>query len=336
MLRKGVVLLLIAVAVVCWHFGFGDAGDSELPGDEVQMIVLRHKSGVGGESGETSDGIFEEIVEEIALEEALVGFVAAEMPASYAEAALMAQAVAARSFVMSRFLADGEVCDDSGHCLAYCDEAGRKERWGRDFAANEAKIRAAVAATAGEVLVVEGMIVAAYFHAVCGGMTESAAALWGGAEIYPAAECLWDGGGVAAQFYGRDEVAGRLEIAAEELPLLCVTARTASGRVREVSCGSRHWSGAEVRRLLGLASANFCWLSTGEGYYFSVLGSGHGVGMCQKGAGGMAAAGYDYREILARYYGGCKVVEIVEIMRLSELGDSVESVELADGERVGV
>lgn len=316
--KKGIVLLplLITVVGVCWHFGFGDAGDSEVPGDWEQMIVLRHTGDVGGES--------DEIVEEIALEEALVGFVAAEMPASYGEAALMAQAVAARSFVMSRFLADGEVCDDSGHCLAYCDEAGRKERWGRDFVANEAKIRAAVAATCGEVLAVDGSIVAAYFHAVCGGMTESAAVLWGGSEVYPAAECLWDGGGAVAQFFGRDEVAGRLGIAADELPLLCVTARTASGRVREVSCGSRHWSGAEVRQLLGLGSANFCWLSTGEGYYFSVLGSGHGVGMCQEGAGGMAAAGYGYREVLARYYGGCEVVGLRDV------------VGLADGERVDV
>lgn len=294
--RRGGNWLILAVVLalgagIWWYCG----RQAEESADEQQMILLRHSA--------------EGTTEEIALEDALVGFVAAEMPASYAEAALQAQAVAARSFVMSRYLADGEVCDDTAHCLAYLDEDARRQRWGLGFAANEEKIRAAVVSTAGQVLLRDGEPVAAYFHASCGGMTESMKAVWGGTELYPAAECYWDGGAAdgQARFLTRVEMAELLELDEVSLPLLCVTARSASGRVREVSCGSRHWSGSEFRSLLGLSSTNFNWLNTAEGFLFSVWGHGHGVGMCQRGAGGMAAAGYDYRGILQVYYGGCTV-----------------------------
>ena len=289
-------VLLLGMAV--WWL----AGHPAEPPAEQQMILLRH----------TADGRSEEM----ALEDALVGFVAAEMPASWGEAALQAQAVAARSFVMSRYLADGEVCDDIGHCLAYLDEDERRQRWGLHYAANESRIRAAVAATSGEVLSAEGGLVPGYFHASCGGTTESSAVAWGGEELYPSVECFWDGGAAdgAARFFPREELAEVLGVDAAALPLLHITAHSASGRVREVTCGSRHWSGSEFRGLLGLASTNFNWLSAAEGYLFNVWGYGHGVGMCQQGAEGMAAAGYDYRAILQAYYSGCGIDSLSAVL----------------------
>lgn len=251
----------------------------------------------------------DDTVEEVALEQALIGFVAAEMPASFDSQALRAQAVAARSFVMSRMQSAGEVCDDSTHCLAYLTEDERRQRWGLHYAANEGKIRDAVEATAGEVLLSDDALVAGYFHASCGGMTESPSTAWGGEELYPAVPCYWDGGAAdgGARFFTRAELAARLNISESALSLLHITACSATGRVREVTCGSEHWTGSEFRSLLGLASTGFNWLSAAEGYLFSVWGHGHGVGMCQQGAGGLAAAGYDYRQILDVYYRGCTV-----------------------------
>jgi stage II sporulation protein D len=63
--------------------------------------------------------------------------------------------------------------------------------------------------------------------------------------------------------------------------------------------------GKEFRRLLGydqLRSTNF-WPKESDGVFlFSGLGWGHGVGLCQWGAKGMADAGIDYRSILKYYY----------------------------------
>jgi stage II sporulation protein D len=42
-------------------------------------------------------------------------------------------------------------------------------------------------------------------------------------------------------------------------------------------------------------------------FVFSGKGWGHGVGMCQVGAYGMALRGKTYREILAHYYSGAEV-----------------------------
>jgi stage II sporulation protein D len=266
-------------------------------------ITLRHT--------QTED----EETEQISLEEAVVGFVAAEMPAGFGEEALKAQAVAARSYVYCRSLTAGEVCDDSAHCLAYLSDEERRERWGSSFTEYEGKIRQAVNDTAGQIITVNGEPVTAYFHAVCGGMTETAAACWGGASPYPSAKCYWDGGAagsVSSRFFPRADLAAALNVSEDDLPLLRITATTASGRVSRVTCGDSFWSGTEFRALLGLNSNNFSWLSTNEGYWFTTLGYGHGVGLCQQGAGGLAATGYNYRQILSVYYAGCEIGSYAE------------------------
>ncbi len=254
--------------------------------------------------------------QQINIEEAVMGFVAAEMPITCPEAALQAQAVAARSFVYCRNLAAGEVCDDSAHCLAYLDEQGRKERWGRDFAEYEAKVRQAVSDTEGQVLAVDGQPVAAYFHAVCGGMTENAADCWGGESSFEAAPCFWDGGAAKAlssSFWPKDKLATKLGVDEADLALLVVVAHTGSGRVARVACKNKSWTGAEIRSMLGLNSTAFAWLATAEGFWFTVQGYGHGVGLCQAGAAGMAAQGYDYRQILAHYYAGATLQNLNSI-----------------------
>ena len=105
--------------------------------------------------------------------------VAAEMPASYGQEALKAQAVAARSYVLSgKRHADADVCTDHGCCLAYHSEDELRALWGEDYDGNMALVRAAVTATDGQVLTYQGEIIEAAFHASSAGRTESSAAVW--------------------------------------------------------------------------------------------------------------------------------------------------------------
>src|SRR5262249_48353882 len=99
-----------------------------------------------------------------------------------------------------------------------------------------------------------------------------------------------------------------------ELRDLRVVRRGASGRIVELevvgSAGGTVVKGVGVRNLLDLresltvvalqrdASGRVAWAS------FAGKGWGHGVGLCQVGAYGMAARGSDYKEILAHYYSG--------------------------------
>lgn len=306
---------LLLLLLIFRHFGLSPGElwpflSEEPPENEAGepfMLRLVHTAEPGAEPQ----------AEAIDLEQAVVGFVAAEMPAAYGEQALAAQAVAARSYAWQKYQSEGEVCDDSTHCLAYLDEQARRERFGGAFAEYEKKLQNAAQATAGLVLVHDGQIVPAYFHACCGGQTESAAACWGGTSYFPAAACYWDSSSersaVSSSFWPKENLAERLQVTPAQLALLYVAGTTPSGRVKEVRCAGQSWSGSEFRQLLGLASTNFSWLAGKDGYWFTVLGSGHGVGLCQQGAGGLAAQGYDWRQILSVYYAGCDIAPLSEI-----------------------
>lgn len=129
-------------------------------------------------------------VEEMSLEEYVYAVVAAEMPAAFPEAALEAQAVAARTYALYQRQegkhADvgGDVCGDSTCCQAFITQEELDGRWEGDAAFYTEKLRGAVARTAGEVLTYDGALAAAVYHASSDGSTRSAAEVWGGAQPY--------------------------------------------------------------------------------------------------------------------------------------------------------
>ena len=95
-----------------------------------------------------------------------------------------------------------------------------------------------------------------------------------------------------------------------------MTARGASGRARTVAVatpkGTVTLTGLEIRFALGLPENLFNVVAGvdedgGRVFTFYGRGWGHGVGLCQTGAFGMALAGRTYREILAHYYPGTEV-----------------------------
>lgn len=81
-----------------------------------------------------------------------------------------------------------------------------------------------------------------------------------------------------------------------------------SGRVGTLSVGGKNYSGRKVREILGLASSCFTIKYENGKYTFNTLGSGHGVGMSQYGAQGMALEGASYKEILNHFYTNVEIV----------------------------
>lgn len=142
------------------------------------------------ESPETLRVALGDKVEEMSLEEYVYSVVAAEMPAAFPEAALEAQAVAARTYALyqrqSGKHADvgGDVCGESTCCQAFITQEELDGRWEGDAAFYTQKLRGAVARTAGEVLTYDGALAAAVYHASSDGSTRSAAEVWGGAQPY--------------------------------------------------------------------------------------------------------------------------------------------------------
>lgn len=267
-------------------------------------------------------------VEEAPLEEIVIGVLAGEMPADFAEEALMAQAVAARTYILKRLPkpygsgmavhnGGAYICDDFAHCQAYVDEAQRKKNWGADFAAKEKKIRRAVEATAGKVLTYQGELISPTFCSTCGGHTEAAGDYWqSDVPALQAVPCYWDSGApkyLSAVYYSNAQMAAKLGVTEQELPSLKIADFSASGRVTLVTCGKKQWKGSAIRTALGLNSTDFSWLADDSGYLISVKGFGHGVGLCQHGANGMAQAGADFEKILHHYYTDVDIVAVSDL-----------------------
>jgi len=77
--------------------------------------------------------------------------------------------------------------------------------------------------------------------------------------------------------------------------------------------GTKRIKAVELRRALGtsrIRSTDFSVTREGNAFEFTGRGWGHGVGMCQWGAYGMALKGARWQEILAHYYPGAQVLNV--------------------------
>ncbi|MGI5976981.1 MAG: stage II sporulation protein D [Candidatus Limivicinus sp.] len=260
---------------------------------------------------------------ELELGEYLRGAVAAEMPASFSQEALKAQAVASRTFALYTAASgkhdDADICSDSGCCQAWLDEGQLRERWGDDYEYLSGRIRSAVEDTAGEYLSYEGKPVFAAFHSSSAGATEDSGAIWN-PEPYlvsvSSPESAEDVPGFLSEkdfraLDFRDIILSRYPDADFTPPpedWITELGRDGSGRVEYITLGGIKITGPELRSLFSLRSAAF-QLSFSEGvFHFSVAGFGHGVGMSQYGANVMAQKGSDYTAILAHYYPGTVLI----------------------------
>ncbi|MEW5952332.1 MAG: stage II sporulation protein D [Bacillota bacterium] len=268
----------------------------------------------------------EDRIIELPLEEYLVGVVAAEMPAGFPAEALKAQAVAARTYVMKRVNGGGvsnslhsgaHVCDDHRHTQAWISREEMRERWGMlRYYDYYYKIRRAVDETAGEVIVYQGDLIDPVYHSSCGGHTENSEDVWKFAIPYlRSVACPYNADPNPERTAGfspaqLDQALGTSLVAVPALSkALEVTERTSTGRPKTVRLGDQTMPATVVRERLGLRSTNFTWDLDGDNITFATTGYGHGVGLCQYGAKGLAQKGGDYREILTHYYTGVSIVK---------------------------
>jgi len=249
----------------------------------------------------------------------LPSVLAAEMPASFSEEALKAQAVAARTYIMyctkheNAKHPQANICTEAGCCLAYSDETKLRGEWGDKYDANIAIIKKAVSDTDGQVLTFAEEPILASFHSSSAGKTESGSELWGNVPYLVSVESPETGNDVpnyvttveVSKDNFRETVSTYKTEAVfsdDAAKWLSNTELDDSGRVRSVTAGGVKLSGSEMRKLFSLRSTAFTLEYKGKMFLFTVTGYGHGLGMSQYGANVMAKNGFDYREILAHYY----------------------------------
>lgn len=264
----------------------------------------------------------EEKIKELTVDEYIFGVVAAEMPISYGEEALKAQAVASYTFLLFRknenAQKDYDITTDYTVDQSYITREKAKENWGEKAEEYEQKLDKIIQEVSGYALTYDSLPVLAAYCASTAGKTQNAKDVWGGEYPYLAAvNSEWDKLDkdntstvtISAEEL-KEKLSGLAEISGEESKWFRDIAKNSSGYVTKLSLCGKEVSGSEIRKALDLKSSAFDITLKENNFIFTVSGYGHGVGMSQVGAGEMAENSSTYEEILTHYYSGCIVEKI--------------------------
>lgn len=296
-----------------------------IPGLMLRIFALRQPEMITPESEATNETQSQKYDENLVrilnndqvltmpLDEYLCGVLLGEMPASFHDEALRAQAVAARTYTLRKLRntdkhIEADLCTDTACCQAYVEpETNESAR----------KIRNAVDSTAGEVLIYEGDLIEATYYSCSGGRTEAAVAVWGTDIPYlQAIDSPWDAGAKYHRdtvVFAENELMEKLGLTgtSEEFTYSNITYTDGDG-VESIDICGKQFSGVELRSLLGLRSTAFTIEKDADTICFTTKGYGHRVGMSQYGAESMAQQGNTYEEILAYYYPQTQLITLNE------------------------
>lgn len=268
-------------------------------------------------------------VEEIALEEYVKGVVAAEMPAEFHIEALKAQAIAARTYAINKSRNNKEQPEHKNaplcstvHCQAYLSLKELEEIHGKEWIDKYwDKIEESVESTKGLLIYHKGELIEPLYHSTSGGMTEDSLNVFAIDSPYlKSVESPYE---EEAPKYKTT-----ISISSEEfikkmnkkfpkakmskkdfLSKIKLVEKTPSGRIKKLGINNEIIEGREIRDLFELNSTNFkiSFDKNLDLIEIETIGYGHGVGMSQWGANGMAKNGKDYKEILKHYYSDTEI-----------------------------
>lgn len=258
----------------------------------------------------------DEIIE-VPLEEYVVGVLSGEMPTSFELEALKAQAVAARSYVLKKMEQniknEYDVVDTVSNQV-YLDYDELKAKWGIDYDNKISKIKQAVVETTGEYLTYNNQVIEAFFFSTSSGMTENCDEVFSESLPYlVSVDSHYDS--ISPSFEVNREFPlstfyQLLNLPYQEKLEISITKTTSTGRVKELTINENKFTGSEVYSKLSLKSTFFEIKQDNQVVKITTKGYGHGVGMSQYGANGMAKEGYNYDEILKHYYVGTTISKI--------------------------
>lgn len=207
---------------------------------------------------------------------------------------------------------------------AFLTEEQLRQQWtSQEYAANMSKINRAVDETRGLIITYEGEPIDAAYFSTSNGYTENSEDYW--SEQIPYLRSVaspWD---VELSPKYRNVTRISVQDLVQKLGITSypaasgskltmeILSRTSGNRIHEIRINGEIFTGREVREKLGLASSEFMWQADGDSIQFTTYGYGHGVGMSQYGAHGMALEGRTAEEILSYYYQDTKITHMDEI-----------------------
>ena len=262
-------------------------------------------------------------VVEIDMKNYIIGAVAAEMPASYHEEALRAQAVVCYTYAKwIKENADNpeesktyDISDDSTVHQGYMTDEQMKAKWGDKYESYKNKIENAVLSVLGECITYDGEPILAVFHAISPGKTLPSETIWG--DALPYLQSVNAPGDIlspdydSSAEYTQDELIESFGLKDKNNNLISNFRQDENGFVTDITLGNKSFNGKEIASLLKLRSPVFTAEYKQGKYIFNVIGYGHGVGMSQYSADYMARQGFTYKEILTHFYKGTRIDNII-------------------------
>lgn len=259
------------------------------------------------------------VVNELPLEDYLVGLINCEISSAWPIEAVKAQAVIARTYAINR--------KNARKGAFYHLESTVMDQVYEGCLIEDSRARRAVTETAGEVLAYNGAVIQAFYHSSCGGKTEAAENVWGASLPYlkgvDCQYCLTSASSAWEQRLTLREIEERLKTAGYRVAGVTDIrggVRNNRGRLKNVVVASARGeiavAGDQFRKAIGygvIKSTNFTVKVANEEAFFSGLGNGHGVGLCQWGAKQRALDGFGYAEILSYYYPGAELKKLSDI-----------------------
>ena len=282
--------------------------------DEVKEIELKYINNINVRVKRLATNE----IETIPLEQYIAGVLAGEMPIYFELEALKAQAVASRSYVLKRLDYNKENeydVVDSVLNQVYLDEDYLKEAWGNNYTKNINKVRTAVNETIDQYLEYDGEIIYALFFSTSNGYTEDSSLVFNLELPYlKSVESSWDQE-TSSVFNSSTSISlqefyEKLGLKYQKKLTVEILERSDTNRILKLKINNQEFSGRTLYEKLGLRSTDFEIIQNNSNVEIKTKGYGHGVGMSQYGAQGMALKGYKYDEILKHYYTGTKINKI--------------------------
>lgn len=255
------------------------------------------------------------VVNSLKLNEYLYGVVPVEMPADWPMEAVKAQAIAARTYALYHIFKQKNMLFDL--------DATTSSQVYRGMDVEKPSSNRAVDETGSLVMLFENEPIVSFFHSTCGGKTVDDRFVWQGSDL-PYLKSVHCGYCSASPSFSWDYTLNVFEIKRalnrrypEIRTVDMISLKKNQGRVSNVvvrhSNGMANMSGNDFRFLISpekIKSLAFDVEKRGRSLNISGHGWGHGVGLCQWGARGMAESGKSFKEILQHYYRNVSIKSI--------------------------
>ena len=254
-------------------------------------------------------------VENINLEDYLIGVVSSEVPVYFEKEALKAQAVAARTYALKQIQNNKDRnydVTDNTSSQVYQDDNKLREKWKDNYETNINKVKECVNETKGEYITYDNEIIYAFFFSTSNGKTEDNKNVFGKDLPYLK---------IVDSSFDKDETSSfettkelslsdfYNKLGIEYLDKLNITdeVKTDSGRIYSLKVNNTEFKGREFQSKLSLRSNDFQIIQNSDKVIIKTKGFGHGVGMSQYGANALAKQNKTYQEILKYYYQGTEI-----------------------------